>query len=380
VTSTKYDPLFRTFFQAGFECSTHKLRDGRRLDLIGSTQHDRFARQDYQRLKAFGIGTIRIAAQWPLIEASAGRYCFDSLDTILNAAADYEMEVVLDLLHFGWPDHVQIFSESFVPSFARFTRAVCAHLKKRQSSCRFIAPVNEISYFSWAGGDVAAINPYTVDRGGELKRMLVRAAIASSDVLLNELPAVRLVSPEPVIHIVGNPSIENDEQEAAAYTNAMYQAWDMLSGRLCPELGGGAQYLDIIGVNFYERNQWLHNTMTPVSRDDPRYRHFNAMLREIWERYRRPLFVSETGTEDDSRADWFNYICDQTAIALSAGVPVHGICLYPILNHPGWADNRHCHNGLFDYPDAAGHRPVHAPLAEAIHRQTLQFNSYVKAP
>ena len=33
--------LFRSFFAAGFECSSHCRRDGRRLDLIAATGHDR---------------------------------------------------------------------------------------------------------------------------------------------------------------------------------------------------------------------------------------------------------------------------------------------------------------------------------------------------
>ena len=36
----------------------------------------------------------------------------------------------------------------------------------------------------------------------------------------------------------------------------MFEAWDMLSGRVQPELGGDERYLDVIGVNYYDRNQW----------------------------------------------------------------------------------------------------------------------------
>ncbi|MBV9085009.1 MAG: hypothetical protein JOZ62_20210, partial [Acidobacteriaceae bacterium] len=100
--------------------------------------------------------------------------------------------------------------------------------------------------------------------------------------------------------------------------------------------------------------------------DDPRYRHFHDILQEVWRRYGRPIFVAETGTEDHQRATWFNYVCDEVAIALTQGIPVHGICLYPIINHPGWDDDRHCCNGLFDYPDAFGNRAVYQPLAEAL--------------
>jgi hypothetical protein len=54
-------------------------------------------------------------------------------------------------------------------------------------------------------------------------------------------------------------------------------------------------------------------------------------------------------------------------------VPVEGICLYPILNHPGWEDDRHCHNGLWDYADEAGEREICAPMAQELRRQQQLF-------
>lgn len=40
------------------------------------------------------------------------------------------------------------------------------------------------------------------------------------------------------------------------------------------------------------------------------------------------------------------------------------------MNHPGWDDDRHCYNGLFDYADADGNREVYEPLAEEVTRQS----------
>jgi hypothetical protein len=45
---------------------------------------------------------------------------------------------------------------------------------------------------------------------------------------------------------------------AAAYRESQFEAWDMLAGIRDPDLGGRAQYLDIMGVNFYHDNQWKH--------------------------------------------------------------------------------------------------------------------------
>lgn len=366
-------PIFRSFIQAGFECSTHKIKTGRRLDLLASTQHDRFAREDYKRLQTLGIRTIRVAARWHLIERVPHSYDFASLAVLLDAAAETETEVLLDLLHFGWPDHLDVFASNFPSEFARYTYALTRFLRTRGGCCTMFAPVNEISFLAWAAGEEGTIYPCAVCRGSELKRNLARAAIAASEILLNELPAARLIFPEPVINVVANPAIAGDEIDAENYCRAQFEAWDIISGRLAPELGGDSRYLDIIGVNFYKHNQWIHKSEIVLTRDDVRYRPFHELIEEVWTRYRRPIFVSETGTEGERRVEWFNYVCDEVRRALNVGIPVHGICLYPIVNHPGWVDDRHCCNGLFDYADQTGNRDLYWPLARAILNQQAKL-------
>jgi hypothetical protein len=121
-------------------------------------------------------------------------------------------------------------------------------------------------------------------------------------------------------------------------------------------------------VNYYIHNQfvWQGRMIVP---SDPRYRHLSVMLQEVHERYHLPIFVAETGIEDETRPAWFRYVCKEVFTAMALGVPVEGVCLYPILNHPGWDDDRHCYNGLFDYADANGDREVFAPLANEIARR-----------
>jgi beta-glucosidase/6-phospho-beta-glucosidase/beta-galactosidase len=148
----------------------------------------------------------------------------------------------------------------------------------------------------------------------------------------------------------------------------MFEAWDMLLGRSHPELGGGEDCVDVIGVNYYDRNQWWNFGET-IWRGEPEYRPFRDILTEVYERYRRPVFVAETGTEDEKRPGWFAYIAEEVRGAIARGIPLEGICLYPILNHPGWEDDRHCRNGLWDYAADDGSREIYAPLADEIRRQ-----------
>lgn len=335
------------------------------MDLLQQTKHEQYAELDFERLHLLGIATVRTTARWHLIEQSPGKYSFESLARILDAARKTETEILLDLFHFGWPSHYDVFSKSFSKHFRDYVAEIARWLQSYGDVVTTITPINEISFLSWAGGEVGDINPFTIGRGDQLKQNLVLACLAGIREIRAHLPNVKLLAPEPIIHIVGNPTFPDDDRRAAAYTLSQYEAWDMLTGRLAPELGGRADDLDIVGANFYARNQWI-NFEGPLQRSDPRWRPLRLMLQDLWSRYGRPILISETGTEDEDRAPFFRYVTEEVYAARAAGVPVCGICLYPICNYPGWAEERHCRSGLFDYADESGNREVYEPLAREL--------------
>jgi hypothetical protein len=221
---------------------------------------------------------------------------------------------------------------------------------------------------SWAGGDVGVMNPFTRARGFELKMQFVLATIAAIDAIRAVLPEARFLQSEPAINIVPSPELPLTWRRVESDNLLQYQALDMLSGRVMPRLGGHPRYLDIVGVNFYSNNQFLIDGTT-VEPGDPRFKPFSVMLRELHERYQRPMIVSETGAEGERRVPWLRYVADECHRALAQGVALHGVTLYPIINHPGWVDDRHCPNGLWDYADASGSREIFEPLAAELRAQ-----------
>jgi len=372
---------FKTFFGGGFECSTHYPKNQPRLDLITATRHDTFAWQDYHRLKQHHLGIAREGLRWHLVERSRGHYDFSSALPIVRAARATGTQVIWDLCHFGWPDHLDVFSPAFSAALGNYGAAFAKWLQNETDETAFFVPVNEISFFSWAAGDEGSIYPFASGRGLELKSQLVRATIQAMDSIWSVMPKARFVQVDPIIHVIAALKRPEDKPQAEAYRLSQFQSWDMISGRVCPELGGHPKYLDIIGANFYPHNQWFYNLrgshrirrFTPISRKHPSYRPFREMLGELYQRYHRPIFIAETGCENRNRASWFRYVCQETLAAIQAGVPVEGMCLYPIVNHPGWTDGRHCHNALWDYPDENGHREIYEPLARELKRWQKVF-------
>jgi hypothetical protein len=181
-------------------------------------------------------------------------------------------------------------------------------------------------------------------------------------------PQARLITAEPLINVDPGAGDAEHSHGARVYHLAQYEALDMLTGRMEPELGGGPEYLDILGVNYYPDNQWYHLGPT-IPLGHHAYWLFHELLMEAHARYGRPLLIAETGAEGSARPSWLHYVCAEVEIALGNGVPVGGICLYPILDYPGWENGRACHVGLLSEPDEHGHRTVCCPFARELRYQ-----------
>lgn len=353
--------IFQSFLMGGFECSTHITRAEKRVDVIASSEHDLFAQSDYGLLLDAGIYTARDGVRWHLIEIAPYKYDFSSVADQVRAARESGIQIIWDLFHYGFPVDLDIFSEEFVDRFAAFAEAFTKFLIAEDKRRPLFCVVNEISFFAWAAGEVGHFYPFEKRRGDEMKRNLVRATIAAAKKIRRIAPDAVLIQTDPVINVTAaNPK---HKESAAAFHKCQFHALEMLLGQTEPEIGGNKNLIDMIGVNYYPFNQWRHPSGRRVLRGHKSYQPFGEILREFYARYQKPLFIAETGTEDDERAGWFKYICDEVRHAEKSGVPILGLCLYPIANHPGWDDDRHCHNGLWDYADESGNREIYEPLA-----------------
>jgi hypothetical protein len=373
-------PAFQSFFWGGFECAAHRRNDGVRLDLLSSTAHDANARADYASLMEHEVLTVRDGVRWHLVESRKGQYDWASVLPMLCAAKATGTQVVWDLCHYGWPDHLDIWRPQFVDAFAKFAAATAALIGSETGDSPIFTLVNEISFWSWFGGEVGDIRPSAIGRGLELKHQLVRATIAATDAVRSVSPNARFITTDPLINVVSRLPDRRDDAERQRLSQ--YQAFDMLTGSLWPGLGGSPSYLDIVGLNYYGFNQWLIEG-GELGPSDPAYRSLSGMLEEVHRRYERPMVIAETGAEGERRRPWLSFVADQVYEAREAGVPVEGVCLYPVLDYPGWSNDRHCETGLFGYPNTSSasvtsctfSRPIFRPLAEELAVQRARFDA-----
>ena len=364
---------FESFFMAGFECSSHRRRDGVRLDLIRATGHDKHVLADYRRCKELGFATLRDGLRWHLIEKAPGKYDWSSWMPALEAAEEVGIQVVWDLFHYGSPDH----ASQGAPDFAeRFTDFAIAALEMQQTVSRrppAVCPLNEINFLAWAVNDgyfpgVGSGEP------GWFKRQLVSTAISASRAIKQRWPDSTIICAEPLIHVAPHNRRRATVRAAEENRGGMFEAYDWIMGRDHPELGGDPSLIDVVGLNYYPHNQWYFEGPTiPMGHHE--YRPLADMLVEMGERYGKPIMLSETGAEGTGKPSWLHYVSNEVRDALSRGADIRGICWYPITAYPGWDNSRHAETGLLSSIVADGTRHVDERLLAEFDAQREQFEA-----
>jgi len=375
---------FHSFWWAGYECTDQLNAFGHRVDFLPLTGHLQLIDEDYQALDQFQIRTVREGIRWAQIEKTPYHYDWSTVRQMLAAGRRHGIQQVWDLCHFGFPDDLTPLHPMFARRFAALCRAfVDFYRSERPDDVLIVTPINEVSFISWLGGDANGTVPYCHGQGWRVKYGLMRAYIEGAHALREADPGIRFLSTEPLVNIVPPlRATERERREAKEATRNQFQATDMLSGRLCPELGGHEGLLDIVGFNYYYDNQWQNHTTNKLgwadNIPDPRWRPLRALLHDAHKRYQRPFVLTETSHPGIDRPAWWDMIGRECAAVRQAGLPLLGVCLYPIIDRPDWDHPDQWHQaGLWDV-DAGVSPParvLHEPSAEALRRAQGLINN-----
>ncbi len=363
---------------AGYECSDKLNIHRKRVDLLSETGHLQQIDADYDLLKPFGIKTVREGIRWSVVETQP--YCYDwsAVKHMLQSGKKQDIQQIWDICHFGFPDDLDPFSPEFTD---RFVALCCAFVRFYRSQLPddtlIVTPINEVSYLSWLGGECAGTAPYCKGKGWDVKYHLMKAYIKGVAAMRELDPSIRILTTEPLVNMVPplNPTSAESE-EAIQEHELQYQSVDMLCGKICPELGGKPEYVDILGFNFYYNNQWVigQQGFLPWANlePDPRWRSLSSLLKEAYKRYQRPMVITETSHSGIDRPNWISFIAKECQLLLETEFPLWGVCLYPIIDRPDWDDlNYWHHSGLWDQlSDKKGlhQRILHVPYADALQR------------
>jgi hypothetical protein len=355
-----------------------------RVDELARSGH--LARQDADLADVAGLGVRvwRYGMPWRLAEPRPGEYDWSLWDRALDACARHGLEPVVDLCHFGLPDHYSGFCDvAWVEGFVRYVEAFLA----RYPSPRWFTPVNE-PYFTAAASALFGV-------WNDRRRSPRDFADALCHVVLANLEANARIRADRGGWWIGAegfscPVAASDAhaEEAERLRALAWAVWDLHFGaKLAPSV---ERDFDAVADGTRRRIERLaskENTIAghdfyPVSivpvggtldgwSIERRLDVYEAAARAWHERYGVDFWVAETsnlGLPVAQQEDWLAAFARRLGAMRRAGLPVRGLCWYSRGDQYDWDSaltapvGRVTEVGLFAADRSA--RPVAARLRE----------------
>ena len=346
---------------AGFECTYALAEEGVRWDLLRDSMHDTYVREDYALLAPLGIRTVREGFSWHQIDKGNGVYDFSRYEPMLEAGRDLNIEQIWDCCHYDYPERLDPFTDEFISAFTSYALQCYKKICEYQKGTIYLVLFNEISYWAWMGANRGIWAPYTkgIYKSIVFKSQLIKATIAAMNAIRDIDTHVRFIQADPFMYREAMEPSGRTAQKAASEFNeiARFQTWDMLCGKSFPELGGSPDFLDIIGINYYIDNQQF--LITPkkgsnivferIPYESNSRKTLASLLKDILERYNRPLVITETGSYGENRESWWKSVLPEIEACRAQKLPLFGVCNYPTIDNPIDGHFLVPHSGLWDF-------------------------------
>ncbi len=316
-----------------------------RVDELTASEHLTHQDEDLAAVAGLGVTLWRYGMPWRLTEPAPGVYDWTLWDQALEACSRHGLTPVIDLCHFGLPDHYPGFCEpSWVEGFAKY---VAAFLARYRDPILF-TPVNEPMITAMSSGFLGAWNDRRSSRGDYMN--------ALAHVTLANLEAMALVDADRNgwwigaegfgCHIAASPA----DQPAADAARALEQlVWDLHFGvEPRPEVADVEQLVDpsvlsriralagrservVAGHDFYPVSVTVHGRLAERLTIDDRLAAYEREARLWFKRYGRPFWVAETsnlGLPVDDGSRWLHGLTAVLERLRADGLPARGICWY----------------------------------------------------
>ena len=130
-----------------------------RQDEVALIGHDTHLDTDYQLMRDIGCVGIRDAARWYLTNPARNQFDWQWMDRMVVAAEQHNLQLYIDLWHYGYPDWLDMMSSEAVDHFAEFARQISI----RYSTIQYYCVCNEPSLLVEMGGRRGEWGPFLYD-------------------------------------------------------------------------------------------------------------------------------------------------------------------------------------------------------------------------
>jgi len=369
----------------GIECTVARITNGFR-DQSAETGH-RVRPDDIARIAELGIRMLRYPVLWEtVLPRSPDRVDFSWHDARLEQLQDHDIRIIAGLCHHGSGPH---YTSMLDPAWPELLARHASRVAERYPQIDFYTPVNEPLTTARFSGLYGHWYPHGTDYGTFL-RILVNECKA----VVLSMRAIRKVAP-------GAQLVQTDDMGKTFSTRALaYQAehenqrrwltFDLLCGmvdrhhpwwRIFLDHGieerelsfflDGDAAPDIIGINHYLTSErYLDERLTRYPEHhwggNGRQRYADAeavrmplpaenlgpaaRLRETWERYKRPIAVTEVhhGCTRDEQLRWLVEVWQAAQRLRQEGADIRAVTVWSLFGTVDWNTLLTQRNGFYE--------------------------------
>jgi len=345
-------------------------KTGRILDEYELTGHYQRWQEDIDLMASLGVSCARYGIPWYRVQPEPNKWVWTWPDQTFNRMLERGIEPIVDLVHYGVPPWLQggLLDNEFPERMAAYAARVAERYK---GQLRWYTPLNEPRINAWYAGMLGWWPPHKRGWKGFTRVLLsiCRAICLTHRALKDVDPEIVSVHVDPAdLYYTHDPSLQ---QEVEMRQQVVFLALDLISGRVdanhelwswllnmgftentLNEFRAIAVEPDVIGINCYPlfgQKEVLRSGARIVTRN----RYANAdllqtLVSKYWQRYQRPLMISETASLGAKRSDWLSGSVAAVRSLRSAGVPVIGYTWWPLFSIVSWG-YQHGNKPMADY-------------------------------
>lgn len=382
---------------AGLECSHLRVRS-RVWDQVNLTGHDQRP-GDIDLLRRLGAKAVRYPVLWGRAGTTDAATDGAAATTRVASLMDAGMAPIVGLLHHGYGPRGQ---DPRDPDWPAAVARYAATMARGVPAWAFL-PVNEPLTTARFGGLYGLWPPYAKDEGVFADLLLAHAEAArlAARAIRRAQPSALIIANEDCGRTEGAPVLRSLVEH---YELRRWLAFDLLSGRVDREhpfwstlagtrrrrylldgLLGEPEIPDVLGIDYYVtsdryllpskgsdsngRSGFIDVELVRVDRGEVGFR---RPIREVWERYRRPVALTEVhlAGEPHDQVTWWAEAWADAVDAVACGIPVLGVTAWAAFGALDWssllceARNDYV-GGCFDVRDGP---PRATPLGLAVAR------------
>jgi dTDP-4-dehydrorhamnose reductase len=389
----------------GIECTVARIGDDYRDQSRETGHHGR--PDDLDRIAALGIRTLRYPVVWETVSPDAdAEPDWRWHDERLGRLRELGIRVIATLCHHGsGPRHTSLLDPGFPEGLARHA----ARVAERYPWIDLYTPVNEPLTTARFSALYGHWYPHARDYGAFLRAVVneCRATVLAMRAIRAVHPGAGLVQTEDLGKTFSTPALA---YQAEHDNERRWLTFDLLCGRVTPEhpLWGFLVHWakvtpeeiaffepadaapDVIGINHYltsdrfldqryrryPEHHWGGNGRHRYADAEAVRMHLPegevgpvARLREVWQRYGRPVAITEVhhGCTRDEQLRWLKEVWNAAAAVREEGADVRAVTVWSMFGTVDWNTLLTARLGIYEPGvfDVRGQAPRRTALATA---------------